>query len=134
MGNILVAASFSGYALLQSLLEGYPLIPAYTIEDALEVLRHRCDIALCICAVQFDDSQMFEFLRLATAQHLQTPIICVRALDSALPRSCLDSLEVVTKNAGAVAFLDVVALLKQYGNARARVELGHSLREQIKEG
>ena len=134
MGNILVAASVSGYVLLQSLLEGYSLVAAYTIEDALEALRHRSDIALVICAVQFDDSRMFEFLRLATTQYSQTPIICVRALDSALPRSCLDSLEVVTKNAGAVAFLDLLAMLKQYGNVRAKAELANFLRNQLGEG
>jgi len=130
MDNVLVAASLSGYEFIQSLLEGYPLIPAFTIDDALEALRHRSDIALVFCAVMFDDSRMFDFLRAATARHSSIPIVCVRAIDSSLPASSLN-LEVVTQNAGAVAFVDVPRLVKENGKAGARLELERLLRPLI---
>ena len=122
-GPILVAASEPGYRLLQKLLADYPLIAAYTIDEALAVLGRRPDIALVICAVLFDDSRMFEFLRSATSLYARIPVICVRAVQSGLTRSSLDSLEEVTKRAGAKAFIDVTTLMGLAGVERARFEL-----------
>lgn len=129
--NILVAASPAGFGLLESLLEGYALLPAYTIDDALDALQRRQDIALVICAVMFDESRMFEFLRAATARHARIPVICVRAAQSDLLRSSLDSLEEVTRRAGAKAFLDVLSLSRMRGVEHARTALQSCLREHL---
>lgn len=130
-GNILVAASEPGYRLLQKLLGGYPLIPAYTIDGALAALQRRSDIALVICAVLFDDSRMFEFLRSVTSLHARIPVICVRAVQSSLLRSSLDSLEEVTQRAGARAFIDVPTLVGLVGTDRTRCELERCMRRVL---
>jgi DNA-binding NtrC family response regulator len=131
MGNILVAASEPGFRLLQTLLSGYPLISAHTIDNALEALQRRADIALVLCAVLFDDSRMFEFLKSVTVLHAQIPVICVRAVQSGLLRSSLDSLEEVTKQAGAKAFIDVPTLVTLLGQDRARLELQRCVRRYL---
>lgn len=89
--RILIASSPAGQAVLKKALgSSFTPVPVATCDDALAALAAGLDIA--ISTVDFDESRMFDLLRLAKADaRLRSlPFLCVRALEGELPRALVE--------------------------------------------
>ena len=109
MAKILVAASSEPRAMLERILAGHELFCAETLARAEEFLREETFDQI-ICTIVFDESRMFDLLRLAkhTPEWQRIPFICARLrphiLDSPL---ALEGVAFTCLTLGAVAFLNV---------------------------
>jgi hypothetical protein len=109
MARILVAASAQPRAILKRILAGYELVCAETMDEA-ERFLDRSSFALIICTIVFDDSRMFDFLRLAksNAKWRKIPFICARVRRNTLSSEiALEAVGFTCRELGAVAFLDI---------------------------
>src|SRR5207302_11513103 len=79
VASILVAASPEPRAILERILAGHELACAETMAQGEQLLRERA-FDLIICTIVFDESKMFDFLRLAksTLEWQRIPFICAR--------------------------------------------------------
>src|SRR5436305_1974090 len=80
MANILIAASPEPGAIMERILAGHELALARTVAQALQRLRKQA-FDLIICTITFDESRMFDLLRLVKAERewAHIPLVCVRA-------------------------------------------------------
>lgn len=118
--RILAADDQAGFAMLQATLDGaYDWIYARTLHEAVEQLREGLD--MIVCGVHFDESRMFDFLRISKAAPAtkSVPFLCYRDLDSDLGPAVLEAMEIAVKALGAVAFVDMFALKEKHGTADA---------------
>lgn len=109
-----------GVAMLRGVFAGsFDVIPVHTLDAA--VARLRGDLDLILCGLHFDDSRMFDLLRLAKATPAtrEIPFICYRDLDTQLARPILEGMEIAAKANGALTFVDTFTLKQQAGTARA---------------
>jgi CheY-like chemotaxis protein len=109
MAKILVAASPEPRAILERILAGHDLSCAGSMAQAEQFLRERT-FDLIICTVAFDESRMFEFLRLAkaTREWQQIPFVCARVRGHILRSpTAVNSTAFTCGALGAQAFLDI---------------------------
>jgi CheY-like chemotaxis protein len=109
MAKILVAASPEPGAIVKRLLAGHDLVSAETMPQAEERLREQ-SFDLIICTIVFDDSKMFEFLRVAKSrpEWQDVPFVCVRVRAHILrSASVLKAAAFTCQELGAAAFLDI---------------------------
>src|SRR5947199_8957268 len=80
MAKILVAASPEPRAVIERILAGHELSCAETMAQAEQLLRERT-FDLIICTIVFDESKLFDFLRLAKSRPdwQRVPFVGVRA-------------------------------------------------------
>ena len=108
MARILVAASPEPRAILERILAGHDLVCAETVEQAERLLSDQT-FDLIICTVVFDESRMFDLLRLARSSPAGQRISFVGArirrqvLES---RLALEGIAFTCQTLGAEAFLD----------------------------
>jgi hypothetical protein len=108
MAKILIAASPEPRSILERVLARHDLACAETIAQAEHCLRTGT-FDLIVCTVVFDESRMFDFLRLAKSRHewQRIPFIAVRVrpyiLDS---KEALEGVAFTCHALGAAAFLD----------------------------
>src|SRR5205085_10381375 len=81
MGNILVAASTEPRAIVARILAGHELFCAETMAQAEQLLGERA-FDLIVCTIVFDESRMFDFLRLAKSklEWQRIPFVCTRVM------------------------------------------------------
>ena len=109
MAKILVAASSEPRALLERILAGHEISCPDTLEKAEQLLREG-NFDLIVCTVFFDESRMFDLLRLAksTPEWRRVPFVCARlrryVLDAPIAR---EGVAFTCKALGAAAYLDV---------------------------
>ena len=109
MAKILVAASPEPRVILERILAGHELCGVETMAQAERCLRERT-FALILCTIVFDESRMFDLLRLAKSrpEWQQIPFVCARLrhhiLDSPL---ALQAVAFTCQALGAVAFLNI---------------------------
>jgi hypothetical protein len=109
MAKILVAASSEPRAILKRLLAGHELSCPQTLDEAERMLREQ-HFDLIVCTIFFDESRMFDLLRLAKSRSdlAGIPFVGVRIrrhiLDSRIAR---EGIAFTCKALGAAAFLDV---------------------------
>jgi CheY-like chemotaxis protein len=109
MAKILLAASPEPRADLQRILAGYDLSCPETMEKAEQMLRNG-PFDLIVCTVFFDESRMFDLLRLAksTPEWRSIPFVCVRLRKHVIEASIArEAIAFTCKTLGAAAFLDV---------------------------
>jgi len=109
MARILVAASPEPRAIVERILAGHELSCAETMAQAEQFLRERT-FDLIICTIVFDDSKMFDLLRLAKSRPEWQRIPFVGAgVRSRILRSptALRAAAFTCGTLGAEAFLDV---------------------------
>jgi hypothetical protein len=108
MAKILIAASAEPCAVLQRVLAGHDFVCPETLEQAEQLLRKgRFD--LIVCTALFDDSRMFDLLRMAKSRHEweQIPFVCARIRRHVLTdRIAREAVAFTCRALGAVAFLD----------------------------
>jgi hypothetical protein len=111
MAKILVAASPEPRAILERILAGHELCGADAMSQAERFLRERT-FDLIICTIVFDESRMFDLLRLAKAapECQSTPFLCARLRRHILDLPiALEGVAFTCKALGAAAFLDITA-------------------------
>jgi hypothetical protein len=123
MRQILVADVSAGLATIRNVLGvDVDLVHATTIFQATKLLRQETDMILC--GIHFDESRMFDLLRVVKAdiQYRKIPFLCFRDLESDLERTLFESLEISCKALGAEKFVDLWALKKKFGVSKADEE------------
>lgn len=94
---------------MQRILHGNDLISAETIEEAVKLLRARA-FDLIVCTVMFDESRMFDFLRVVKANKAweKIPFVCARAKPQILRSPiALEAVDFTSRALGAAAFVDI---------------------------
>ena len=109
MATILVAASPEPRAILERILAGHELFCAEAMAQAQQFLGERT-FDLIICTIVFDESRMFDFLRLAKSrlEWQGIPFVCARVRGHILRSpTALEAAEFTCRELGAAAFLDI---------------------------
>lgn len=109
MAKILIAASPEPRAILERILAAHDLFCADTMARAEQFLRERT-FDLIICTVVFDESKMFDFLRIAksTSEWQRIPFVCARIRGNILRSQAAQQAAAVTsRELGATAFLNI---------------------------
>ena len=109
MAQILVAASPEPRAIVERILAGHDLFCAETMVRAEQFLRERT-FDLIICTIVFDESKMFDFLRVAKAslEWQRIPFVCARIRGHILRSpTALGAAAFTCRELGAAAFLDI---------------------------
>jgi len=91
------------------MLSGHETTPAGTMAQAARHLR-RQEFDLILCTVMFDDSRMFDLLRLAKSRPdwARTPFVCARMRPSVLDEPVAwEAIDLACQELGAAAFLNV---------------------------
>ena len=111
MAKILVAASPEPRAILERILAGHELFCAEAMAQAQQFLGERT-FDLIICTIVFDESRMFDFLRLAKSrlEWQGIPFVCARVRGHILRSpTALEAAVFTCRELGAAAFLDIAA-------------------------
>lgn len=114
--RILVADLPAGVATLENVIGIEAVIlGANSLPQAISFLRST--VSLVVCGIHFDDSRMFDLLRMAKADPStrDVPFLCYRDMDSALSSTVLESLRIACQALGAAAFVDLFELKSRYG-------------------
>jgi DNA-binding NtrC family response regulator len=109
MRKILIAASPEPSAILKRILAHHELFCAQTMAQAEQFLRER-HFDLIICTIVFDESRMFDFLRLAKSKRewQGIPFVCARVRGHILRSpAAVKAAAVTCQQLGAEAFLDI---------------------------
>ena len=109
MATILVAASPEPRAILERILAGHELFCAEAMAQAQQFLGERT-FDLIICTIVFDESRMFDFLRLAKSrlEWQGIPFVCARVRGHILRSpTALEAAVFTCRELGAAAFLDI---------------------------
>jgi CheY-like chemotaxis protein len=109
MGRILVAASPEPRAILERVFAGHEISCTETMAQAEQFLRER-GFDLIVCTVVFDESKMFDLMRLAKSMPdcQQTPFVGARVNPRVLRSPTAVKAAAFTCEAlGAAAFLDI---------------------------
>ena len=106
--KILAACPPFALPTLERVLGGYVhLVPAATLGAAQSILSTDRRITLIVCGVHFDESRMYDLLRYARYEFPHKPFVCVRVLDSEIPRISREALSIAAETLGASAYVDV---------------------------
>ena len=106
MPRILIADLPLGALTLQRILKGHECVVVTTMSEAEAKLKTEV-FDLIIASLHFDDSQMFEFIRLVKQndKNAYAPIICFCSRDTSMSRLIHESLEHSTKALGAWMYI-----------------------------
>ena len=111
MSRILVAASAEPRGIAERILAGHELACAETMEQAKQLLRGQ-GFDLIFCTVVFDESNMFDLLKLAksTPEWRGIPFVGARVRPQVLRTgAALKAAELTCRELGAAAFLDIAS-------------------------
>jgi hypothetical protein len=109
MATILVAASPEPAEIVKRILAGHELYCVETMAQAEQFLREK-PFHLIICTIAFDESRMFDFLRLAKSmpESRLIPFVCARVRSYILRSpTAFESAAFTCQALGAEAFLDI---------------------------
>ena len=109
MATILAAASPEPGVIVKRILAGHELCCAETMAQAEQLLQERT-FDLIICTIAFDESRMFDLLRLVKAnpEWRPVPFVCARVIADILRSpSALESAAFTCRALGAEVFLDI---------------------------
>ena len=133
--HILVAARPHAFDILRGCLgDAMDLIAAGTLDQALRLLEERHDIDLIIVTVNFDESRMFDLVRLAVAKYREIPVVCCRAFDGDAARVSLEALRIAAESLGAACFIDLPAMQNRVGKARLASQFEAEVLKHLRKG
>ena len=127
--RILVADTPEGDRRISAILSGYDLVLVRTLGEAQRILR-REKFALVLVGVHFDDSRMFDLVRVLRGDelHAGVPIVCVRGRPG-FTAVTGRTLELTLKALTADEFIDLVHFGDdEAGNAALRAAVERLLR------
>jgi CheY-like chemotaxis protein len=109
LAKILIAASPEPRAIVERILAGHELACAANMAQAERLLRERT-FDLIVCTIVFDDSRMFDLLRLAKTrpEWARIPFVGARVRGYILRSpTTIAGTELTCRELGAAAFLDI---------------------------
>jgi len=117
--RVLLAARPSAAEPLERVLREFAdMVHAQTMDDAIaELERGRVDLVCCTLA--FDESRMFDLLYWTRVHHACVPFVCARSLSPGMSERSAASAGLAARELGAAGFIDLPALSRQHGKARA---------------
>ncbi len=124
--RIVVADVPVGQAPVRNVLrEHATLVNASTLDAAVELAA---DVDTIVCGIHFDESRIFDLLRLCRASPAsrETTVVCFRDLESELAPALFQSLEIACKALRAAAFIDLFSLKKRSASRRPIRRFGRS--------
>jgi CheY-like chemotaxis protein len=94
-----------------------------TMQEGESRIRQPFDVI--VCGSHFDESRMFDLLRLAKAlpQSREIPFLCVRVLDGELDNTAFQGISIAAKALGAAGFVDLNRWRRECGFDVAREKL-----------
>jgi PleD family two-component response regulator len=107
---------------LKRILAGHELTVPESVEQAKAALQKR-EFAMIVLGVHFDESRMFELLRLVRTYKVNelTPVVCMLTTESRLSDVAIEGLDHAVKAMLANAFLNLNKFRDdEAGNARVR--------------
>ena len=108
--KILAAMRPEGTVAVERALGRYvEVVSAYTLEDAVRRLQSG-DINMILCGMYFEETRMFDLVRLAKEKFPGTPIVCCRIGQSEVPQVTLEAVAIAAKSMGAEDFVDMPLL------------------------
>lgn len=112
---LLAAGTLPAFVVLREALDGAAqMVCAETLPRAASLLEGGAD--LVVCTLRFDESRMFDFLRLAKATAPQVPFVCCRVMDRPFAGGvALDAVALAARSAGADDYVDLVELHRRHG-------------------
>ena len=121
--RILIACTELAEPILRAILDplGAEVVAGFTHEQAIERIREGVD--LVVCSLRFDESRMLDLIAEVAGKNPHLPLVCCRVLDSDLPQTSLHAAFVAAGHLGAVGVLDLSALVRSQGAARAEREV-----------
>jgi len=106
---VLVAATADGLKPLRRSLAGRAaLLPVYEMNAVGVMLDEPIDIVLC--SIHFDQSRMFELIRLVKSRRPDLPVVCCCILHTQLSEEGLRSMAVAARQIGAADIIDLRSL------------------------
>jgi hypothetical protein len=104
--RILLACTSAGALVLARMLSGEAeLIPVFSLDEAMAALAQHVDLILCM--TQFDDSRMFDLLRVVHERFVEVPFVACDIATGALGSPLRKAVEVAAMIVGARAFIDL---------------------------
>jgi len=131
--RILVAAPPEAVTRLSKALgEEFDLVFCHSLSLAHTLLT-QCRFDVILGGMHFDDSRVFDFIRLARAQerYADVPIVCVKAFDGVLPSRAYDGVKRAIRLLGAEAFVDLAEYRRIYGKEEASQMLLDTIRAAL---
>ncbi|HEX6321207.1 MAG TPA: hypothetical protein VFZ84_20260 [Burkholderiales bacterium] len=114
--RLLLAGTPSGLRVLCPLLDGEAeLLTAETLPQATRLLGPDVDVILC--TLRFDESRMFDFLRVAKRSAPDVAFVCCRATPGTISERAIEAIALAARSAGAAGYLDLARLRGRYGVA-----------------
>ena len=113
--RVLVAVTPMGYVhARRALHHRFDLVSAFSIQQARVALQAD-GIDAILCSIHFDDSRMFDLLRVVHVVSPDTPFICCRILHSPLSRQAIEGLLTSARQLGCRGFVDFNELQRGLG-------------------
>jgi hypothetical protein len=119
MAKILIAAGAAGTKRLRHILgKHHALSFATTLQEALDFAPAS---DLLICGLEFDESRMFELLRVINndSSLRDKPRVCMRFIATNTPDEVIGGLELAARAVGARELIDIPALEEKFGPKQA---------------
>ena len=108
--RVLAAIPPPALVFLERTLGSYvELLPAHTLEAAMQRVRADTAIALVVCGAYFDQSRVFDLLHWIRNERQALPIVCCRILPYERPEVSIEALRIVCDRLAA-PFIDVPQL------------------------
>lgn len=86
------------------------ILPVYTFEDAVKVLRSHVETDVILCGIYFGQTRMFDFLRVARQEFPDIPFVCCRIGDTEIPQVTVEAVGIAAKSMGAAGFINLPLL------------------------
>ena len=117
--RVLVADAPDGAELIARALRGAAgVLPVATGDEAINRLREAHLLAL---SIHFNNYRIFDVIRMTKSNPVtrDTPLLCFRANDQAIPLKVLEALDLAQTLFGHIEFLDVAAARQLHGDDKA---------------
>ena len=107
------------------------ILPIYTFEDAVTLLRSGAEIDLILCGIYFGQTRMFDLLRVARQEFPQVPFVCCRIGDTEIPQVTVEAVAIAAQSMGAAGFINLPLLRTADADLEFRsMVLSHARRRQ----
>src|SRR4051812_30853427 len=116
-------------ALQRALGEYAAILPVYTFEDAVALLRSGVEIDIALCGIYFAQNRMFDLLRVARQECPRLPFVCCRIGDTEIPQVTVEAVSIAAQSMGAAGFINLPLLRTPDADAEFRsLVLSHARR------
>jgi hypothetical protein len=78
----------------------------HTLNEARRVLQDRHDIDLVLITVNFDESRMFDLLRLCTAKYPDIVVVCCRIFEQDVSKISIEAMRIASEALNAAGFIE----------------------------